>query len=149
MVRHVPVLLAALLAVGASSCGATRYSSSGFRLPPAGNVERGKTAFLALGCHTCHAVFGSDLPHPTIQPPVPVVLGGPVSRPPSDGYLVTSIIYPSYQLPRYPASEIVAGGRSRMPDYADRITVQQLTDIVEFVQAHYKVERATPTFPYY
>jgi mono/diheme cytochrome c family protein len=77
------------------------------------------------------------------------VLGGSVTRPPSDGSLVTSIIYQSYQLARYPASEVVAGGRSRMPNYADRITAQQLTDIVEFLQAHYKVERTTPTFPYY
>jgi hypothetical protein len=76
-------------------------------------------------------------------------LGGSVTRPPSEGYPVTSIIYPSYQLARYPASQIVAGRRSRMPDYADRITAQQLTDIVEFLQAHYKVERTTPTFPYY
>jgi len=53
---------------------------------------------------------------------------------------VTSILYPSAQLARYPARDIPMAGHSRMPHYADRMTVQQLTDIVAFLQTQY-VER--------
>jgi mono/diheme cytochrome c family protein len=138
MVRHCLPSLLAMVAIGAMSCGPSRYSSSGFRLPPDGNAERGKAAFLALGCHTCHSVVGSDLPRQTVQPPVPVVLGGTVARQPSDGFLVTAIINPSFQM-----------AQSRMPHYADRITVRQLTDIVEFLQAQYHVAAEPQAFPYF
>jgi len=142
------VLLVAMAAIGLWGCGTDRHSASGFRLPPDGNAERGKAAFLAFGCQNCHAVVGADLPRPTIQPPVPVVLGGTVNQPVADGYLVTSIVNPSYSLARYPAAQITAGGRSRMPHYADRMTVAQLADLVEFLQEHYSVRPTTPAFPY-
>lgn len=148
MKRHCPVLLAATMALGMTGCAPDRHSSSGFRLPPDASVERGKVAFAALGCPTCHLVAGSDLPRPTVQPPVPVVLGGKVPRPLADGYLVTSIINPSYELARYPRAQVTAGGRSRMPQYADRMTVQQLADVVEFLQAQYTVEEPPPAYVY-
>jgi len=141
------ICLVALMAIGLAGCGPDRYSASGFRLPADGSVERGKAAFVAFECHTCHLVPGSDLPRPTVQPPVPVVLGGMVTQPIADGRLVTSIINPSYQLARYPAAEITAGGQSRMPHYADRMTVRQLTDIVEFLQAQYTVRPMPRGFP--
>jgi mono/diheme cytochrome c family protein len=149
MVRRIRPLLVALLAAGMWGCGSDRHSASGFRLPPDGDAGRGQAAFLALGCHNCHSVIGADLPRPSIQPPVPVVLGGTVSRPVADGFLVTSIIYPSYELGRFPKQQVTAGGRSRMPEYADRITVRQMADLVEFLQAHYTVEKAPPPFPYH
>jgi hypothetical protein len=70
VVRHVPVLLVAFLAIGALSCGTSRYSSSGFRLPPDGNVERGKAAFLAWMPHlSCRLQFGpSASDHSTSRP---------------------------------------------------------------------------------
>lgn len=147
MFWRISLSLVALLALGAAGCGSGRYSSTGFRLPADGNVERGRAAFLAFGCHTCHAISGADLPRPTVQPPVPVVLGGTVNQPVADGYLVTSIINPSYRLARYRKAEIAAGGQSRMPHYADRMTVRQLTDIVEFLQAQYTVRPAPRAFP--
>ena len=92
MFRRVSIPFLALVALGLTSCGSGRYSASGFRLPSDGNVERGKAAFLAFGCHTRHVVPGSDLPRPTVQPPVPVRLGVMVTQPIADGYLVTPII---------------------------------------------------------
>ena len=94
-------------------------------------------AFVALGCNSCHEVSGVDLPRPTVQPPVPVILGGPVEARLSDAYLVTSIIYPSYELAPYPKDQITSGGQSRMPHYIDQISVRQLTDIVAFLQSRY------------
>ena len=135
------LLFIATLVLAGGACNSGRHSAAAFRLPPDGDAERGKAAFVALGCNSCHEVAGADLPRPTVQPPVPVVLGGPVDSRLSDAYLVTSIIYPSYQLAPYPKDQITQGGESRMPHYADRMTVRQLADIVAFLQSRYFVPR--------
>jgi len=134
------LLVIAAVAVGAA-CSPSRHSQSAFRLPPDGDAERGKAAFVALGCNTCHEVAGADLPRPTVQPPVPVVLGGAVDARLSDAYLVTSIIYPNYELAPYPKEQITSHGESRMPHYEDRMTVRQLADVVAFLQSRYFVEK--------
>ncbi len=135
-------LLIALWTVGVWACGAARKSPSGFHLPD-GNIERGKAAFLALKCDSCHRVAGVDLPAPTVKPAVPVVLGGRVPYVKTDGELVSSIIDPSYVIAGYPPEQVQTGGRSRMRDYGDVMTVRQLADIVEFLQSRYVVERPT------
>jgi sulfur-oxidizing protein SoxX len=134
--RHCPVLLAAIMAISAGC--SDRSPSAGFRLPPGGNAVEGKTAFVSLGCPNCHSIPDLDLPRPEAPSLVPVVLGGTVNHLPTDGEMVTSIIYPS------------ARGESRMPHYADRMTVQQLADIVAFLQTQYKERPATapPMLPY-
>jgi mono/diheme cytochrome c family protein len=142
------LLVAALTLM--AGCLSDRHSSSGFRLPADGDIERGKVAFATLGCSQCHVVAGADLPEPAVQPPVPVVLGGQVPEPVTDGYLVTAIIYPAYQLKhqlaRYRKEEITRNGQPRMPQYEDRITARQLTDIVAFLQSTYTVQRPIPEY---
>jgi mono/diheme cytochrome c family protein len=135
--------------LGAVACESGRHSPAGFRLPADGNAERGKAVFVALECQSCHEVSGVDLPRPTVQPPVPVVLGGQIPWEVTDGYLVTSIINPSHELALYPKEQITVGGKSRMPEYADRMTVRQLTDLVAFLQSRYTVRRPSPKYPYY
>ena len=142
--RVSPSLLAALALVF-SACEPGPHSSSGFHLP-GGNAEKGKVVFVAYGCHTCHQVAGVDLPKPTVQPPVPVVLGGIVQQPMTDGYLVTSIIDPSYKLAAYPKEQVTVNGRSRMPHSADKMTVQELGDLVAFLQSRYTVRRMMPEY---
>lgn len=142
MLRQSPVMLAAIVAI-AAGCS-DRSPSVGFRLPPGGNVVEGKAAFVSLGCPNCHSIPDLDLPGPSAPSPVPVVLGGTVNHLPTDGQMVTSIIYPSYVLTRYPARDIPARRQSLMPHYADRMTVQQLTDVVAFLQAQYKERPAPP-----
>jgi len=143
------ILLPIAVLLGAVACDSGRHSPAGFRLPANGDVERGKAAFVALECHRCHEVSGVELPPPTVQPPVPVVLGGLVVNEMTDGYLTASIINPSYQLASYPKELITAHGKSRMPEYAERMTVQQLTDLVAFLQSRYNVRRGSPKYPYY
>jgi hypothetical protein len=131
-------LLAIAMLLGiCAGCNSGRTSSAAFRLPTNGDPERGKVVFVALGCHECHEVSGVDLPRPTVQPPVPVVLGGTVPSKLSDAYLVTSIIYPSYKIGPYPKAQVTNAGHSRMTNNYDQITVRQLTDVVAFLQAHY------------
>jgi mono/diheme cytochrome c family protein len=144
--RLLPIL--AMLGAGVA-CDSGRHSASGFRLPTDGDVERGKQAFMALGCNSCHEVSGVELPGPSVQPPVPVTLGGEVSQARTDGYLTTSIIYPSYQLASYPRDQITIGGESRMPHYADKMTVRQLTDIVAFLQSRYTIRALPPVYAYH
>jgi mono/diheme cytochrome c family protein len=132
----------------ATACSSGRHSSAGFRLPNGGDVEKGKAAFVALQCYTCHEVQGVDLPKPTVQPPVPVTLGGEVTEVVTDGYLVTSIINPSYELAPYPKELITVNGKSRMPDYADRVTARQVTDVVAFLQSRYTVRRIPNKYTY-
>lgn len=140
--------LAVVSLLGASlACDAGRHTTAGFRLPPDGDVVRGQAAFVQFGCSECHRVVGANVPEPTVQPPVPVVLGGEINNRYSDAYLVTSIIYPSYELASYPKEQITTGGQSRMPhDYEATMTVRQLTDIVAFLQAHYSVRVMRPQY---
>jgi len=140
-----PIL--ALLGAGLA-CNSGRHSAAGFRLPPDGSAERGRVAFEALGCNSCHEVSGSNLPRPTVQPAVPVMLGGELSAEMSDGYLTTSIIHPSYKLAGYPKNLIANGSESRMPHYADGMTVRQLVDIVAFLQSRYTVRELPVTYGY-
>lgn len=120
-------------------CESGRHSAAGFRLAENGSIERGKQAFVDLQCYTCHEVANSDLPKPTAQPLVPVVLGGVILREKTDGYLAASIMNPSHAIGGHPKELVMVGDRSRMPEFADRITLRQLTDLVEFLQSTYKV----------
>ncbi len=149
MLRFWRLLPIAVLLGGAVACDSGRHSSAGFRLPADGDIERGRAVFLAMGCPQCHQVPGTDLPRPTVQPPVPVALGGELTHELTDGYLVTSIIHPSYRLAHYPKDQILAGGKSRMPSYADELTMRQLTDLVTFLQSRYTVRLYPGRYPYY
>ena len=142
-------LLPVAVLLGGVACPSGRHSPAGFRLPADGDVERGKAAFMALECNRCHEVSGVDLPKPTVQPAL-LLLGGQVVHEPTDGYLVSSIINPSYKLAHYPKDLIAAGGKSRMPEYASQITVRQLTDVVAFLQSRYTLRQGDiPKYPYY
>lgn len=146
MLRSQLLPLLVLLA-GVVACDTGRHSATGFRLPLGGDARNGEATFVALGCYQCHEVSGVELPKPAVRPPVMVALGGQVAQDVTDGYLVTSIINPSYTLAPYPRELITAGGRSRMPDYSERMTVRQLVDTVAFLQSRYTViPRSRPTY---
>lgn len=148
MLHRVKFVALVALAGAAVGCDSGRHTTAGFHLPE-GNVEQGKVAFMELGCNSCHTVAGVDLPKPTVQPPVPVALGGEVPEKLSDAYLVTSMIDSSYKLaPGYLKAEITAGGQSRMPHYADKITVRQLIDVTAFLQSRYDIQRAIRNYAY-
>ena len=104
--------------------------------------------FLRLQCHACHKITGVDLPRINLEPPVTVTLGGPTARVKTYGELVTSIINPSHKLiNRYPEQEISSDGQSFMPTVNEFMTVQELIDMVAFLQDTYQVVLPEP-YPY-
>lgn len=134
------VLAGAVALAALAGCG-SRHSGAGLRLPD-GDPARGQEVFVTMKCHTCHRVAEVDLPAPTANPPVPVVLGGEVPHIKTDGELLTSIINPSHRIPKdYKPEFVKIGDQSRMPDYGDVMSVRQAVDLIAFLQMHYKVVR--------
>lgn len=136
------VMMAGLLA----ACDRDPMSEVGFRLPD-GNAMAGREAFIYMQCNQCHTIEGMDLPAvPNAEPPY-VELGGPVTRVKTYGELVTSIINPSHKLATGYAEDVVSeDGESKMYVYNGYMTVQELIDIVMFLQPHYDV--IVPEFHY-
>lgn len=131
------LVLAALAAF--TGCEADRMSEKGFSLPE-GNALNGKEAFVYMHCHECHTISGEELPTLAMADPPYVALGGKVTRVKTYGELVTAIINPSHKLAQGYATELVTNnGESKMPLYNGYMTVQELIDIVAFLQPHYDV----------
>lgn len=146
LVRIVALLVAACCLSG---CPGSPESARGFRLPD-GDAEAGRAAFVALQCHACHQVADVELPSFPGTAPVSVELGGQVSRVKTYGDLVTSIINPSHKLiRRYPEDQVSRDGESLMPVLNDVMTVQQLVDLVAFLQPNYEVVPPLYTYPEY
>jgi len=120
-----------------SGCGPE--SSFGFRLPD-GDAARGRTAFVELRCNGCHEVEGTDIAYTGSA--APITLGGDSLRIKTHGELVTSIINPSHRIaPRARPEEAVVNGESRMATARlnEVMTVQELVDLVAFLQPTYKI----------
>jgi mono/diheme cytochrome c family protein len=136
-IKVITIIAAGFLAL--SGCGADRMSEKGFSLPE-GDAVRGKDAFLYMHCHECHSIAGVDLPRLELADPPFVELGGPVTKVKTYGQLVTAIINPSHRLAKgYPLDVVSNDGKSKMPVYNGFMTVQELIDIVMFLQSHYDV----------
>lgn len=120
-------------------CYSDPMSQKGFSLPE-GDPDAGRNAFLYMQCYQCHTIAGESFPViPGAEPPY-VELGGPVSRIKTYGELVTSIINPSHRLAKGYAEDVVSvDGKSKMYNYNEYMTVQELIDIVMFLQPHYDV----------
>ena len=140
MKRTVTLMLALAALAALSGCEADRMSEKGFSLPE-GNAMNGREAFVYMHCHECHSVVNEEFPVVAMADPPFVELGGRVTRVKTYGELVTAIINPSHKLaPGYPV-EVVSndGESSKMPVYNGYMTVQELIDIVAFLQPHYDV----------
>ena len=146
MNRFTILTLLLALVVGLSGCDNERtMSERGFRLPE-GNAAAGRETFLYMHCNQCHTIEGEELPAvPGFEPFVE--LGGAVTRVKSYGELVTAIINPSHKIAEgYPEDLVSEDGKSKMYNYNGFMTVQELTDIVMFLQSHYDV--VPPQFEY-
>jgi len=128
-----------------SGCDRDPMSEKGFALPE-GNAMAGSETFLYMQCNQCHTIEGVEMaPVPGYEPYVE--LGGQVTRVKTYGELVTSIINPSHKLADGYAEDVVSeDGVSNMYVYNGYMTVQELIDLVAYLQPHYEV--IMPAFQY-
>ena len=137
-------LFALLWAVG--GCTQDPKSSAGFRLPD-GDPVQGREVFLYMQCNQCHTIKGTELPVIPGADPAYVELGGRVATVKTYGDLVTSVINPSHRLaPGYAKEKVSENGESNMYTYNRHMTIQELIDLVAFLQSHYDV--VPPQFDY-
>ncbi len=146
MITLKPLVPALLFVALLAACYSDPMSERGFRLPD-GDAISGRDTFLYMQCHQCHSIAGDELPAlPNSQPPY-VELGGRVTKIKTYGELVTAIINPSHKLAKGYAEELVAeNGKSKMYVYNEYMTVQELTNLVMFLQPFYDV--IPPKFDY-
>ena len=113
---------------------------------PKGDIPNGKLAFQELGCNGCHSV--GDISWQATPRRTELRLGGTVTQIKTYGELVTSIINPSHRISplHTPKKVMKSNGESKMTIYNEVMTVQQLVDLVTFLQTEYEVE--IPSNPY-
>lgn len=132
--------LVALLLAG---CDMGPESSYGFTLPE-GDAQLGQRYFVEYRCVDCHVVAGleDELVAPEgIDPLMAVPLGGKTTRIQTYGELVTSIINPSHKVSqRYRLTPGLDAEVSPMRNYNSIMTVEELADIVTFVQGQYQLQ---------
>ena len=132
------ILSLLVFAVGAFVHSGCNQNSIGFALPP-GDVEDGRNTFVELSCNTCHSV--ADIAFLGVEgKDLHFELGGEVTRIKSYGDLVTSIINPSHKIARdFKRTLDVKKVDSPMINYNNIMTVQELVDVVTFLQKQYYV----------
>lgn len=141
------LLTVAVLPLIALGCNEGPQSSYGFTLPD-GDAAKGKATFESYTCHECHTVSGVDFPELDFAAEKKVALGGEVARIQTYGELVTSVINPSHKLATgYKPADVSDEGDSKMTNYNDVLTVNDLVDIVAFLQSKYRLNPFDPT-PY-
>ena len=129
------LFFAGLLFVAGSCENAT--NSNSFVLPE-GDVVFGKMAFQDFKCNSCHSIAEITRIGTEELPNVP--LGGRTTELKTYEELVTSVINPSHKISQTYLDGIQDGlGQSRMEVYNNVMTVQELIDIVAFLQSEYKM----------
>jgi sulfur-oxidizing protein SoxX len=122
------------------SCTDGKHSPLGFSLPE-GNADAGKSAFVELACNACHSTPDIDQLEGDVSENISVSLGGSVQSVKTYAGLVTSIINPSHRISKTrPPVMMAEPGVSPMPIYNSMMTVEQLTDLVTYLQPHYKLQ---------
>lgn len=133
-------------------CGSLLISSCnsqarGFALPE-GDIEKGKVTYKRLACIECHSIPNIEWKGGKDNLKIP--LGGEVTSLKTYGDLVTSVINPSHKVASfYNQKTSTEGGLSNMKNYNEIMTVQELIDLVTFLQSEYQVVSPPTQYPYY
>ena len=145
--RVLSIACALALMMLISACAPSPKSGKGFTLPD-GDVAMGKATFEELQCNACHSIEGVDqLPTADPEGTKKIALGGEVPRIQTYGELVTSIINPSHRLASgYAPEDVSVSGESTMKNYNDVMTVDELINIVAFLQSKYELKVIEPTY---
>ena len=140
-----------LLFLFLASCDFDPNSGRGFSLPQ-GSFEAGRATFVELECNACHSVGDIERIAGHEGPDIDVKLGGPVTAVKTYGDLVTSIINPSHKISRRNDKQGFAteDNESNMVVYNDVMTVQQLVDLVSYLESNYQIIPVSrTTYPRY
>jgi len=136
--RNTLALFAVLLLAGCQP------ESSGFALPE-GDAAAGKGVFVKLHCNGCHSI--ADVEYAESAVPVMymgkrttgkihVVLGDDQTRHRTQGELVTSVVNPSHKISTSYERHL-ATVKSPMKSYNQAMTVQDLINVVAFLQQEF------------
>jgi hypothetical protein len=137
-----------VLLVVMAACSYGPESPKGFSLPE-GDVVKGEQVFMKYQCQACHALKGHEDDSLIKEFDTPIPLGGTSSMVKTYAQLVTSVINPSHKLAarRKSIEEKITNddGTSKMRVFNDVMTVQELIDLVAFLQPKYQVKPITYT----
>lgn len=121
-------------------CDKGADSPRGFSLPE-GDVSKGEQVFMKYQCLSCHSLKGYDTDGIKPEIATRVLLGGNVSQIKTYAELVTSVINPSHKIAQnYVPSQVSdEQGHSKMRNYNDVMTINELVDLVAFLQPQYQL----------
>ena len=103
------------------------HHPSGWRFTmPKGDPAKGRTVFEKFECHYCHQVRGETFPEPVESAPELSQMGG--SHPVE--FFAESIMNPNAVVPKIYRD---ADGKSPMTNFTEKMTVQELVDVVAYV----------------
>jgi mono/diheme cytochrome c family protein len=101
---------------------------------PPGDAAEGRTVFVSLECFACHEVKGENFPQTSKTPrgtgPELTGMGG---HHPAE-YFAESIINPNRVIVQG-EGYTGADGLSKMPSYADTMTIKQVVDVVAYLKS--------------
>ena len=143
-------ILVFIILCGGALISSCNQQARGFALPT-GNIEEGKATYKRLACNTCHSI--SEIEWKGGSDSLKIQLGGEVPTRKTYGDLVTSVINPTHKIARRDkqknATETTEAGLSKMKNYNKIMTVQELIDLVTFLQSEYNVSiPSTHYYPY-
>lgn len=141
-------LMVFILLCGSLLISSCNEQARGFALPE-GDIEKGKTTYKRFACNECHSI--SEIQWQGGSDSLKIYLGGEASIEKSYGDLVTSVINPSHKIAkRFKQKSSTEEGHSMMKNYNGSMTVQELIDLVAFLQSEYNV-KSPPTYynPYH
>ena len=129
-----------------ASCDFGPNSGRGFSLPE-GSVDAGHATFVELECNACHSVGDIERVAGRDKLDINVPLGGPVTAIKTYGNLMTSIINPSDKISRRYTNQnlVTEDDESVMIVYNELMTVQQLVDLVTYLETNYELTPADRT----
>lgn len=141
----IPMLIAGVVSVALlGACRTYPDYASEFRFPiQNGDINRGKEAFVSLGCPQCHVVSGVELPDYKGTQFIKMPLGGELIFAKTYADLVTSIVNPNHVISDKYLQMLPANQRARIntsPMYMNpNMKVTELIDIVAFLNSRYSL----------
>ncbi len=141
------LFLMCFLCIGSLVISSCNQQAQGFALPQ-GDVERGAMIYRSFSCSSCHSI--SNVAWQGGADDLNIPLGGSVSTQKTYGELVTSVINPTHKIAKSYQQTTTEEGMSKMTNYNEVMTVQELIDLVAYLQSEYDiVPPTTEYYPYY